>query len=331
MRYRWGSGRSDLRNATSANALLLGEPFIKPRSLRLRRAGATAPKNQCKKRKRGTLEALEQRILLNADLTGDAGIALASGSSALRDWAQTLESHQAFVQAIPAINRALGPSIEFGAGVATYIADKIDDFMDPTSGEFQGHVLDGDSLAALLSGSFVDGFGTTTITLIHAGDDPIFDISLQRQSAPGLELDLDLSGDDGGLDATLSETGRLTTSLSSSLTFTMGVDATGFFVREASLAASIQANLTDFDATLALGDFVRFDAQVGASVDAAISLDATGTTWRIEDLQDLNATGQLSLSGNVEVGFTGNAGFGEVELFQITWSDTLLAALSVVE
>src|SRR6056297_3451636 len=194
-RSGWATSRVSLPNAKGPKQAATSPPTkaAGAKSGQARSRAKLAPA-----RRRAEIEALEPRILLNADLTGDAA-ALGAGVQSLETWASALQSHQAFSQSVPVIDRTLGEAVDFGPTVATYLTDKIEDYLDSSTGTLQDATPTGDELAAALSGNFSDAAGDVTVGVTHSGTagDFVFDVTVTRNVAPA-PVAFDLSADDGG-------------------------------------------------------------------------------------------------------------------------------------
>ncbi len=283
----------------------------------------TATKSKAKTAQRRTqIEALEPRVLLNADLTGQA-FALTQGAQALESWIGALESHQALAASVPVINRSLGAAVDFGGTFATYVSDKIEDYLDAASGAFMDATPTGDELAAALSGTFNDALGQVTVAVSHAGADAVFGVSLTR-SVVQAAVPLDLGANDGGLGITFAS-GAIDLTFSAAIDLEFGLDATGFYVTPATLTATAAGTATDIAATADLG-FVDLAGMADAAVNATATVTPAQATLRVADLSGaVDATAALSGSANLTL--RADAGFG-AETFVLDWAGALDSAVA---
>lgn len=270
------------------------------------------------------LETLEARRLLSltdAAITSTQQDQLSGGLDGLSQWADTLDDHDLASQSLPTTGLSVGESIDLGDLLAQGLADPIADYfaldVTPTT----------DELVTAIEA--LDNFTFDNVTLSVANvsggydsaeNEVVFTLEFQADRALSVNPSLGPEGEALGIafGSTISADAVLT------FNFTFGIDLTGgldddeaFFIRPASLAAEVDANVPSvptgpmklgfFDAALTSGN-LALDANLVISL-ANPDLDAAGNITLAElEGTELSSFVSFVESGSASGSVTANPG-----------------------
>ena len=133
-------------------------------------------------KKKLLFEALEQRILLSADISSAAEVALAAGLNDLKTWTAGLDDLSDFTQLLPITHQSIGSQLDIPGLIQDRLITPVQAYFDAPG------TATTDGLVAAL-GALPDTVGVVTGDLI--GDEYFFDLTLQAtRNLPVVPLDL---------------------------------------------------------------------------------------------------------------------------------------------